>query len=155
MWRLAQPRAASRNLTQPQKSGSIGTYITTTRTSLGVRTLFDQSEHGYSVRHRVYVRFSTNQSMGIAYVTGCTHAFRPTRARCSRILISAAPCGGLRNLAQPHATSRSLKKKARSAFIILTGVVLTRTAISWYPELVIFAVNILQPVKKAETPCVM
>ena len=39
--------------------------------------------------------------------------------------------------------------------LTLLGVVLTRTAISWYPELVIFAVNILQPVKKAETPCVM
>ena len=51
------------------------------RTSRGVRTLFDQPEHGYSVRHRVYVRFSTNQSMGIAYVTGCTYAFRPIRAR--------------------------------------------------------------------------
>ena len=41
----------------------------------GVRTLFDQSEHGYSVRHGVYVRFSTNQSTAIAYVTGCTFAF--------------------------------------------------------------------------------
>ena len=66
------------------------------RTSRGVRTLFDQSEHGYSVRHRVYVRFSTNQSTGIAYVTRCTYAFRPIGARRSRILISAAPCGGLR-----------------------------------------------------------
>ena len=51
------------------------------RTSRGVRTLFDQSEHGYSVRHGVYVRFSTNQSTGIAYVTGCTYAFRPITAR--------------------------------------------------------------------------
>ena len=83
-----------------------------------VGTMFDQSEHGYSVRHRVYVRFSTNQSTAIAYVTGCTYAFRPVSARRSRILISVAPCGGLRNLAQPHATSRSLKKKARSAPIL-------------------------------------
>ena len=84
------------------------------RTSRGVRTRFNQSERGYSVRHGayvrcfnqsdrgygvrhgVYVRFSTNQSTGIAYVTGCTYAFRPIGARCSRILISAAPCGGLR-----------------------------------------------------------
>ena len=98
-------------------------YVTL-RTSRGIRmlfdqserghsvgTMFDQSEHGYSVRHRVYVRFSTNQSTAIAYVTGCTYAFRPVSARRSRILISVAPCGGLRNLAQPHATSRSLKKR--------------------------------------------
>ena len=31
------------------------------------------------------------------------------RAHRSHILISAAPCGSLRNLAQPHATSHSLK----------------------------------------------
>ena len=43
----------------------------------------------------MHVRFSTNQSTGIAYVTGRTYAFRPIRARCSPILISAAPCGGL------------------------------------------------------------
>ena len=92
-----------------------GHSVRTGCTSRGVGTMFDQSEHGYSVRHRVYVRFSTNQSTGIAYVTGCTYAFRPIRARCSRILISAAPCGSLRNLAQPHAAS----KKARSAPILL------------------------------------
>ena len=56
--------------------------------SRSVRTLFNQSERGYSVRH----------------------AIQPIRARHSRILISVAPCGGLRNLAQPHATSRTLKK---------------------------------------------
>ena len=100
-------------------------YVTL-RTSRGVRTLFDQSEHSYGVRHGVYVRcfnqsergygvrhgvyvrcfnqsergygvrhgvhvtgctsrcvrhgvyvrFLTNQSTGIAYVTGCTYAFR-------------------------------------------------------------------------------
>ena len=71
-------------------------------TSRGVRTMFVQSERGYSVRHGVYVRFSTNQSTGIAYVTGCTYAFRPIRARRSHILISVAPCGGLCNLAQPQ-----------------------------------------------------
>ena len=70
-------------------------------TSRGVSTLFDQSEPGYSVRHRVYVRFSTNQSTAIAYVTGCTYAVWPIRARWSRILISAAPCGGLRRPAVP------------------------------------------------------
>ena len=48
------------------------------RTSRGVRTRFNQSERCYGVRHGVYVRFSTR-----------------IRARCSRILISAAPCGGL------------------------------------------------------------
>ena len=51
---------------------------------------FNQSERGYGVRHGVhvtgctsrcvrhvvYVRFLTNQSTGIAYVTGCTYAFR-------------------------------------------------------------------------------
>ena len=57
------------------------------------------------VRHGVYVRSSTNQSTAMAYVTGRTYAFRPIRARRSRILISAAPCGGFRNLAQPHAAS--------------------------------------------------
>ena len=62
---------------------------------------FNQSEHDYSVRHGVYVRFSTNQSTGIAYVTGCTYAFRRIRARRSRILISVAPCGGLRRPAVP------------------------------------------------------
>ena len=41
---------------------SIAIAYVTLRTSRGVRTLLDQSEHGYSVRHRVYVRFSTNQS---------------------------------------------------------------------------------------------
>ena len=76
------------------------------RTSRGVRTLFVQSELGYSVRHGVYVRFLTNQSAAMAYVTGCTYAFRPISARRSRILISVAPCGGLRNLAQPHAASK-------------------------------------------------
>ena len=73
----------------------------------------NQSEHGYSVRHRAYVRCFNQSERGYgvrhgAYVTGCTYAFRPISARHSRILISAAPCGGLRNLAQPHATSRSL-----------------------------------------------
>ena len=38
------------------------------------RTLFDQSEHGYGVRQRVYVRCLTNQSAAIAYVTGCMYA---------------------------------------------------------------------------------
>ena len=33
----------------------------------------DQSERGYSVRHGVYVRGSTNQSTAIAYVTGRTY----------------------------------------------------------------------------------
>ena len=42
------------------------------RTLRGVRTLFDQSERSYSVRYGVYVRGSTNQSIAIAYVTGCT-----------------------------------------------------------------------------------
>ena len=68
---LTQPRAASRSLT-----------------SRGVRTLFNQSERGYSVRHGVYVTGDTyavltNQSTGIAYVTACTYAFRPIRARYS------------------------------------------------------------------------
>ena len=80
----------------------LGHSVRTGCTSRGVGTMFDQSEHGYSVRHRVYVRFSTNQSTAIAYVTGCTYAFRPISARRSRILISVAPCGGLRNLAQPQ-----------------------------------------------------
>ena len=71
-------------------------------TSRGVRTMFVQSERGYSVRHGVYVRFSTNQSRGIAYVTGCTYAFRPIRARRSRILISVAPW----RLVQPRTTSK-------------------------------------------------
>ena len=43
-------------------------------TSRGVRTLFDQSERGYGVRHGVYVRCLTNQSAAIAYVTRCTYA---------------------------------------------------------------------------------
>ena len=70
------------------------------RTSRGVRTRFNQSEHGYSVRHAstnqsaaiAYVTLrpirarhsvrhaSTNQSAVRAYVTGCTYAFRPIRA---------------------------------------------------------------------------
>ena len=66
------------------------------------RTYAFRPEHGYNLRHVVHVRFSTYQSTGIAYVTGCTYAFRPISARCSRILISVAPCGGLRNLAQPQ-----------------------------------------------------
>ena len=52
----------------------------------------------------------------MAYVTGCTYAVWPIRARRSRILISAAPCGGLRRPAVPL---RRPKKRARSAFIIL------------------------------------
>ena len=73
----------------------------------------NQSERDYSVHHGVYVRCFNQSERGYGvrhgvYVTGCTYAFRPISARHSRILISAAPCGGLRNLAQPHATSRSL-----------------------------------------------
>ena len=79
---------------------STGIAYVTVCTSRGVRhgayvRCFNQSEHGYGVRHGVYVM-------------GRTYAFRPISARHSRILISAAPCGGLRDLAQPHATSRSL-----------------------------------------------
>ena len=49
---------------------------------------FNQSERGYGVRHGVYVTGDTyavltNQSTGIAYVTACTYAFRPIRARYS------------------------------------------------------------------------
>ena len=68
------------------------------------------------VRHGVYVRGSTNQSAAMAYVTGCTYAFQPIRARCSRILISAAPCGGLRPPSPPPPPK---KKGGWSAFIIL------------------------------------
>ena len=35
-----------------------------------VRTLFDQSERGYSVRHGVYIHCLTNQSVAIACVQG-------------------------------------------------------------------------------------
>ena len=42
---------------------------------------FNQSEPGYGVRHGVYVRCLTNQGTGIAYVTGCTYDFRPIRVR--------------------------------------------------------------------------
>ena len=78
-----------------------------------VRTRFNQSERDYSVRHGAYVRCFNQSEHGYSvrhgvYVTGCTYAFRPISARHSRILISAAPCGGLRNLAQPHTASRSL-----------------------------------------------
>ena len=92
-----------------------GHSVRTGCTSRGVGTMFDQSEHGYSVRHRVYVRFSTNQSTAIAYVTGCTYAFRPISARRSRILISVAPCEGLRRpavpLRRPAVPLRRPKKK--------------------------------------------
>ena len=108
----AQPRTAS-------KKGLIGPYRGYSVRHRAYVRCFNQSERGYGVRHGVYVRFSTNQSTGIAYVTGCTCAFRPINARRSRILISVAPCGGLRNLAQPHATSRSLKNPARSVPILL------------------------------------
>ena len=91
---LTQPRAASRSLT-----------------SRGLRTLFNQSERGYSVRHGVYVTGDTyavltNQSTGIAYVTACTYAF----------LMRVRP---LNMCAPPPAPSRPLKKKARSAPILL------------------------------------
>ena len=52
------------------------------RTSRGVRTMFVQSERGYSVRHGVYVRFSTNQSTAIAYVTGCVRTLFDQSERC-------------------------------------------------------------------------
>ena len=74
-----------------QSEHAIIAYVT------GCTCAFNQSESGYSVRHE-----STNPSADIAYVTN-----RPISAKHSRILISAAPCGGLRNLAQPYATSRS------------------------------------------------
>ena len=44
----------------------------------------------------------------MAYVTGCTDAFRPISARRSRILISAVPCGGVRPPSLPCAP---LKKR--------------------------------------------
>ena len=111
------------------------------RTSRGVRTMFVQSERGYSVRHGVYVRdstnqsiaiayvrgerhgvyvrFSTNQSTAIAYVTGHTYAVWPIRARRSRILIGAAPCGGLRRPAVPL---RRPKKKGSIGTYITTSL---------------------------------
>ena len=75
---------------------------------------FNQSEHGYSVRHGVYVRFPTIQSTAIAYVTGCTYAVWPIRARRSRILISEAPCGGLRRPAVPL---RRPKKRVKNLLL--------------------------------------
>ena len=73
---------------------------------------FSQSERGYGVRHGVYVRCFNQSEHGYSvrhgvYVTGCTYAFRPISAKHSRILISAAPCGGLRYPAQPRAVSRN------------------------------------------------
>ena len=68
---------------------------------------FNQSERGYGVRHGVYVTGDTyavltNQSTGIAYVTACTYAFRPIRARYSN---EGAPpqyvCAPLAPLAPP------------------------------------------------------
>ena len=52
---LTQPHAASRNLAQP--------HAATVCTSRGVRTQFDQSERGYSVRHGVYVTGSTSRGI--------------------------------------------------------------------------------------------
>ena len=78
---------------------------------------FNQSEHGYSVRHGVYV-------------TGCTYVFRPISARHSRILISAAPCEGLRNLAQPrcvrHGYTYAVLTNQSAAIVYVTGCVRTR-----------------------------
>ena len=87
-------------------------YVTL-RTSQGVRTLFDQSARGYSirhgayvrcfnqserdysVRHGVYIRCLTNKSVAIAYVTVCTsrlvyvtHCAHPSAHPCTPLCIS-------------------------------------------------------------------
>ena len=81
----------------------------------------NQSERDYSVRHGVYVRCFNQPEHGYsvrhgAHVTGCTYDFRPISARHSRTLISAAPCGGLRNLAQPHAATVCTSRGVRTQF---------------------------------------
>ena len=87
-------------------------------TSRGVRALFDQSEHGYKVRHGVYVHGSTNQSAAMAYVTVCTS--RGVRTLFDQsghdIQLRVRP---LNMCAPPPAPSRPLKNPARSVPILL------------------------------------
>ena len=79
-----------------------------------------RAPHGVYVTGDTYAVL-TNQSTGIAYVTACTYAFRPIRARYSN---EGAPpqyvCAPLaRPLRPPRPPLRPPKNPARSAFIIL------------------------------------
>ena len=88
----------------------------TLRTSRGVRTMFVQSERGYSVRTGcTYVRVRTmfvqsehTYRVYRAYVTGCTYAVRPIRARYSNEYIGPSP---LTHCAPPRCTTLHHPKK--------------------------------------------
>ena len=85
-------------------------------TSRGVRTIFVQSEYDYSLRHGVYVRCLTNQSAAIAYVTGCTYAFRPIKTQyCHDRTASIS----MHSLAQPQ--KRGLKTSYYTTAVATRG----------------------------------